>query len=118
MIELRYLRAQMLIKLMIHMGVLFGITCAFVIKILDFKFRCVYNSWHDFLQKFIRFDDAAVFEVWENYYWFHFWDVTKAQALSTMKNTDLKTKKLSTLMEKKSKLFRSFYTEDKEYNRD
>ena len=66
----------------------------------------------------MSFDDATVFAVRESYCRIHFWSVTETQPLSTMKNTDLKTKKLATLMEKKPKFLRSFYNDDEKYSRD
>ena len=51
---------------------------------------CLCNGYHDLVPKAINFNDAVVVSVKGNDYRIHFWCMSKDDAISIMKNSDLK----------------------------
>lgn len=74
------LKAQILIKLAFHIDVLLLITITFSIKISDVNH--VYMS----------FDDVAIVTVRGNNYRIYIWNISKAETVNKMKNSDLSVK--------------------------
>lgn len=57
----------------------------------NYRFQiCVWDSCHDLSQKSMDFDDAAVVTVGENAHRIILWGMTKTQAVSKIKNLDLR----------------------------
>ena len=69
---------------------------------MNFRFQpYVCDGCHDITQKSMSFDDTAIVTVWRNDYGIQSWRMTKGEALSKMKNTDLKEKNRQRLSRKK-----------------
>ena len=72
-------------------NVLFVITNIFLNE--GFRFvRYVCNDCHDLMQKAINFNDVAIVSVKGSDYRIHFWYMSKRNAISIMKNSDLNKK--------------------------
>ena len=64
-------------------------------RIIRINFRiysCVGDGCHDLLQKSVIFDDVSITIIGKNDYRIHFWDMTKDEAVSRMKNSDISEK--------------------------
>ena len=81
----------MLIRQMNQKNVLFVITNIFLNE--GFRFvPYVCNDCHDLMQKAINFNDVAIVSVKGSDYRIHFWYMSKHNAISIMKNSDLNKK--------------------------
>ena len=81
----------MLIRQMNQKNVLFVITNIFLNE--GFRFvPYVCNDCHDLMQKAINFNDVAFVSVKGSDYRIHFWYMSKHNAISIMKNSDLNKK--------------------------
>ena len=62
---------------------------------LDKAFKCelyLCNGCHDLMQKAMNFNDVAIVFIKESDYRIHFWYMSKDDAISMMKNSDLSEK--------------------------